>query len=121
MLKDFTRKKEDKDELSAEIKTLREKLMGQQQLVRDAKLPVMVLIEGWAAAGKGSLIKELISEIDPRFYNVVSPAVVPEREARYPFLYPFATAIPENGKILFMDSGWMESAVRKDLHREITK
>ena len=30
MLKDFTRKKEDKDELSAEIKTLREKLMGQQ-------------------------------------------------------------------------------------------
>ena len=122
MLKDFTKRKaEDKGELSAEIKALREKLMGQQQLVRDAKLPIIVLIEGWAAAGKGSLIKELISEIDPRFYNVVSPAIVPERECRYPFLYPYATAIPENGKILFMDSGWMEAAVRKELHREITR
>ena len=79
MLKDYERKKgEDKKELSAEIKQIRERLLGQQQLLRDAKLPVLVLIEGWAAAGKGSLIKDLISEIDPRFYNVVSPAIVPE-------------------------------------------
>ena len=62
-----------------------------------------------------------ISELDPRFYNVVSPVIVPEKESRYPFLYPYATAIPENGKILFMDSGWMEDIIRKYLHREITK
>ena len=121
MLKDFSRKKqEDKDVLNAEIKELRGKLLGQQQQVRDAKLPIIVLIEGWAAAGKGSLIKELINEIDPRVYSVVSPAIQPESKERYPFLYPFATAIPENGKILFMDSGWMESVVRKSLRREIT-
>ena len=122
MLKDFERKKpEDKEALSAEIKQIRETLLGQQQLLRDAKLPVIVLIEGWAAAGKGSLIKELISEIDPRFYTVVSPVIVPETEERYPFLYPFFKAIPENGKITFLDSGWMESAVRKYLRHEITK
>ncbi len=122
MLKDYERKKgEDKKELSAEIKQIRERLLGQQQMLRDAKLPVLVLIEGWAAAGKGSLIKELISEIDPRFYNVVSPAIVPESEQRYPFLYPYACAIPENGKIMFLDSGWMENMVRKYLRREITK
>ena len=113
MLKDFERKKpEDKDALTEEIKQIREQLLGQQQLLRDAKLPVIVLIEGWAAAGKGSLIKELISEIDPRFYHVVSPAIVLETEERYPFLYPFFNAIPENSKITFLDSGWMESAVR---------
>ena len=122
MLKEFERKEaEDKKTLNAEIKKIREKLLGQQQLLRDAKLPVLVLIEGWAAAGKGSLIKELISEIDPRFYNVVSPAVLPESEERYPFLYPYATAIPENGKIMFLDSGWMESTVRKYMKHEITK
>ena len=122
MLKDFERKKpEDKEALSAEIKEIRETLLGQQQLLRDAKLPVIVLIEGWAAAGKGSLIKELISEIDPRFYTVVSPVIVPETEERYPFLYPYFKAIPENGKITFLDSGWMESAVRKYLRHEITK
>ena len=122
MLKNFEWKKsEDKDQLGSEIKALRDELLGQQQLLREKKLPVLVLIEGWAAAGKGSLIKELISEIDPRFYNVVSPAITPESEARYPFLYPYAAAIPENGKIMFLDSGWMESTVRKYLRREITQ
>ena len=122
MLKDFEKSKpEEKDALNKEIKSLRARLLGQQQLLREKKLPILVLIEGWAAAGKGSLIKELISEIDPRFYNVVSPAVVPENEARYPFLYPYATAIPENGKLIFLDSGWMESTVRKTLRLEISR
>ena len=122
MLKDFEKSKpEEKNVLNEEIKELRAQLMGQQQLIREQKLPVLVLIEGWAAAGKGSLIKELISEIDPRFYNVVSPAVIPESESRYPFLYPYATAIPENGKLIFLDSGWMESTVRKALRLEISR
>ena len=114
MLKDFEKNKpEEKSVLNAEIKELRSKLMGMQQQLREKKLPILVLIEGWSAAGKGSLIKELISELDPRFYNVISPVIVPESEERYPFLYPFATAIPENGSITFMDSGWMESLVCK--------
>ena len=87
MLKNFEKSKpEDKEVLNEEIKAFRSRLIGQQQLIREKKLPVLVLMEGWAAAGKGSLIKEIISEIDPRFYNVVSPAVIPESESRYPFL-----------------------------------
>ena len=122
MLKEFKgSKEEDSSKLKAEIKTLRERLLAQQQLLRDQKLPVIVLLEGWAAAGKGGLINELISEIDPRFYNVVSPVVLPEKEERYPFLYQYARAIPENGKIMFYDSGWMEGAVRKYLRRDITR
>ncbi len=122
MLKHFeTNKAEDKDALKQEIKQLRATLLGQQQALLEAKLPVIVLIEGWSAAGKGSLIKELISEIDPRFYSVVSPVIAPEREARYPFLYPYVKAIPQNGKITFMDSGWMDAAVQKFLRHEITK
>ena len=122
MLQDFEKSKpEDKDTLNAEIKELRTRLIAAQQLLREKKLPVLVLIEGWAAAGKGSLIKEIISEIDPRFYNVVSPAVIPESESRYPFLYPYASAIPENGKLIFLDSGWMENVVRKQLRLEISR
>ena len=122
MLKDFEKSKpEEKDVLNEEIKALRARLIGQQQRIREKKLPILVLLEGWAAAGKGSLIKEIISEIDPRFYNVVSPAVIPESESRYPFLYPYAAAIPENGKLIFLDSGWMEAVVRKKLRLEISK
>ncbi len=122
MLKDFEMKKpENKEALSGQIKELCSTLLGQQQQLVGAGLPVMVLIEGWAAAGKGSLIKELISEIDPRFYNVVSPQVLPESETRYPFLYPYFQALPVNGKVTFLDSGWMENAVQKYLRHEITK
>ena len=110
-----------KDQFKAEIKALRARLVAQQQLIREKGLPILVLVEGWAAAGKGSLINELISEIDPRNYNVTSSVIIPEALNRYPFLYPYANAIPENGKIMFYDSGWMEDCVRKILCRDITK
>ena len=121
MLKDYKpAAPEDRGKLKEEIKMLREQLLALEQPVRDQKLPVIVLVEGWSAAGKGSLINELISEIDPRFYNVTSPVIKPRSEDRYPFLYPYAAAIPENGKIMFYDSGWMEAAVHRLLRREIT-
>ena len=109
-----------KEALKQEIKTLTGELMAKQQLLREAKLPVIVLVEGWAAAGKGHLINELIKELDPRFYNVASITVTPEQDCRYPFLYPYVEKIPENGKIMFYDSGWMEDTVRKYIRREIT-
>ena len=113
-------KKEEAARLKADTKALRERLLGQLQAFREKNIPVIVLVEGFAAAGKGTLINELICEIDPRFYNVVSPMITPEAEARYPFLYTYARHIPENGKIMFYDSGWMEDCVRKHMRREIT-
>ena len=112
----------DKNENSAykeKIRSLQRRLVAQQQTLRAKGLPIIVLVEGWAAAGKGSLINSLISELDPRFYNVTSLPVTPEAQMRYPFLYPYATALPENGKIMFFDSGWMEDC-EEDLwqHRE---
>lgn len=115
------KKEEAEQALGDEVKALKQTLAGQQMSLREKGLPVIVLVEGWAAAGKGSLIRELISELDPRFYNVVSPQVGPEGEDRYPFLQPYAREIPENGQIIFYDSGWMENVVRRSLRWEITE
>ena len=111
----------EKSRRKAELKALRGKLMAQQQEIRAAGLPVIVLVEGWAAAGKGTLIKEIISELDPRFYNVTPHRIDPEARSRYPFLYPYAWAVPEKGKIMIYDTGWMEDCVRKLMRREISK
>ena len=123
MLQDFKRNDDNmnKEERKAEIKRLRESLVARQQDVREAKLPVIVLIEGWDSAGKGNLINELISEMDPRFFSVATFNRVPESEERYPFLKKFFDVLPENGKYLFMDTGWMEDCVSKYLRREIPK
>ncbi len=117
MLKDYTRPEDglDKEQRKAETKRLKEKLTAQQIRLKDIKLPVIVLVEGWAAAGKGSLINDLISELDPRFSRVFSADSALREADRYPFLYPFFNAIPEEGKLLFMDSGWMEATVKARL------
>ncbi len=122
MLKEFKRKDDglDKTERKDETKRRLSLLVTQQQLIREPKLPVVVLVEGWGSAGKGSLINELISEMDPRFYRVATFPRVTESEERYPFLHKFFRVLPENGKFLFMDTGWMEDTVVKYLRREIT-
>ena len=109
----------DKAQRRRGIDRLREKLAAQQQSVMAAKLPVVVLVEGWDCAGKGHLINELISEMDPRFYRVAVYKRVPENEERYPFLRKFFEPLPENGKfLLWTPAGWR--TVYKYLRREIT-
>ena len=123
MLQDFKREddKLDKASRKAEILRLRDQMVNTQQTVREAKLPVIVLLEGWDSAGKGMLINELISEMDPRFYNVATFTHTAERDERYPFLKKFFDVLPENGKYLFLDTGWMEDTVGKYLRREIPR
>ncbi len=123
MLKEFVRPDDglSKAERKAEAKRLQEKLTALQMSLKDAKIPVIVLVEGWAAAGKGSLINDLISEVDPRFSSVFIGDSARREADRYPFLYPYFKAIPEDGKLLFMDSGWMEATVRADLSGELSK
>ena len=67
----------------------------QQQQIKQAKLPVVVLIEGWGAAGKGSLISDIILNIDPRSFNVFSINPPTEEESRHPFLWRYFQKIPE--------------------------
>ena len=64
--KKAAKEEEKRDPVKAEIKALRTRLAALQQTVKEQGLPIIVLVEGWATAGKGSLINELIQEIDPR-------------------------------------------------------
>ncbi|MBR4578778.1 MAG: polyphosphate:AMP phosphotransferase [Oscillospiraceae bacterium] len=121
MLTNFHREDDNlnKKERKSEIDRLRARLAGQQQTILEAKIPVVVLVEGWDCAGKGNLINELICEMDPRFYSVAVFRHTPEREDRFPFLRKFFQVLPEDGKLLFVDTGWMEDTVGKLLRREI--
>ena len=84
------------------------------------KLPVLVLIEGWGAAGKGSMIGKVIKNIDPRFFKVATMSAPSEEELRRPFLYRYMCQIPEQGKFTFLDSGWMEQTTQEVLRKELT-
>ena len=44
-----------------------------------------------------------------------------EEEARKPFLYRHFVKIPEAGKFVFMDSGWMSEVTREKLRGELSE
>ena len=58
MLEDFVKARRPEDEeLAAGIKAAREALNAYQMKIKEAGLPVMVIFEGWGAAGKGSVLE----------------------------------------------------------------
>ena len=113
MLKDFVKAaKPDDETLRLALKKEQETLAGYQNKIKEAKLPVMVIFEGWGAAGKGSVIGRVIRNIDPRFFRVKTMAPATEEEKRYPFLYRYMLEIPEAGKFEFFDGYWMEEIIQ---------
>ena len=121
MLKNWIRpEKPDGEEIKQRLKAAQEKLEEQQMKLKERKLPVLVLIEGWGAAGKGSSIGQIIRNIDPRFFKVFSmPSTPTAEELRKPFLYRFFEKIPEAGKFTFLDSGWMNQIMEERLSGQL--
>ncbi len=70
------------------------------------KRPVVVVFEGWDAAGKGGAIKRLTERIDPRGF-VVWPIAAPQGDDKVRhYLYRFWRRLPEAGKIAIFDRSW---------------
>jgi polyphosphate kinase 2 (PPK2 family) len=70
------------------------------------KRPVVILFEGWDAAGKGGAIKRITEKLDPRGYAVY-PIAAPEGDdkSRH-YLYRFWRRLPERGQIAIFDRSW---------------
>lgn len=95
-------------------KELEKNLSALQQQIRNKKLPVIILLEGWGASGKGTLIKDMIKMLDPRFFKVFSTMPADETERRYPMMKRFWEDIPEYGTISVLDRSWyQELAIAK--------
>lgn len=99
-------KKISKEEYSQSIDGLRDKLAVLQQELKNNKIPVIVVFEGWGASGKGSVIASLINPLDPRGFKVNTVTPSNEFEKRMPPLYRFWENIPPYGHIAIFDRSW---------------
>ena len=122
MLSNFTfhTERRTEAECKALLKARRQELAALQHRLQQAGLPVIVLLEGWGAAGKGRTIQALIRELDPRFFKVLSVNPPTETERRWPFLKRHFASIPAAGKVLFLDSGWLEESVQAHLRGDLS-
>lgn len=68
--------------------------------------PVVMVFEGWDAAGKGSAIRRVTEKLDPRGY-VVYPITAPKGEdGTHHYLWRFWRRLPEAGQIAIFDRSW---------------
>lgn len=100
-------RKPDKEELKGRLKARRDELFAKQMTIKDKKLPVHIIIEGWGTSGKGTLISNIIKNIDPRFFKVFNVSKRTPEQDRFPFIKRYYDMIPEQGQISIWDGAWM--------------
>jgi AMP-polyphosphate phosphotransferase len=97
---------------------LREELMMLQQKIREAEIPVVIVIEGLSASGKGTMLGKLIEGLDSRGYQA-HPIHKPDCvEASYPVMRRYWTDMPKKGAIALFCSSWYSELNQACLERE---
>ena len=91
-----------------------------QRRCKAEKIPIMIVFEGFGAAGKGVQINRLIQPLDPRGFDVYASRKPGEEERMRPFLWRYWTKTPENGRIAIFDKSWYDK-VTVDRFDKITK
>lgn len=67
---------------------------------------LVIVYEGWDAAGKGGNIKRLTEELDPRCYEVVPIGAPTPEELAHHYLWRFYRKLPKDGHIAIYDRSW---------------
>ena len=124
---DFKAEKLTKEEYKPVHGELVDKLVLLQQQARSKGVGLVVLVEGWSGAGKGSRISELVYELDARATKVHVTEDINPKEARkfpgakwgvtgdYPLMKQFWQSLGERGEITFYDRGWYTAAAEQVL------
>ncbi len=106
-----------KEEYKRRLPPLQRRLYDLEHAVYAARVPVMIVFEGWAAAGKGTTINLLATRMDPRGFRVVPVTPPRTAELAYPWMRRFWLQIPGRGQIVVFDTSWY----RRVLIERVTK
>jgi polyphosphate kinase 2 (PPK2 family) len=111
----------DKKEYKARLPQLQQRLYDVQKTCWDAKIPTVILFEGWDAVGKGKSIRLLTERLDPRGFKVhpIRPARSCER-AR-PWLWRFWLKLPNYGRVAIFDQSWYGRVLAERVEKRTSK
>ena len=87
-------KKMSKEEYKEKMSQLETRIGFLQRECKALKIPVMIVFEGFGAAGKGLQIGRLIQSMDPRGFQVYPIKNETEEERMHPFMWRFWTKTP---------------------------
>ncbi len=102
------KKRVSKEDYKKQVKPLQTALTALDAPIKTAGLPVIILFEGWSAAGKGDAISHLILNFDPRWFSVVNIQPPTELERREPAMWRYWLTLPKAGQLSIMDRSWYQ-------------
>lgn len=94
------------DEYDKTLPKLQAELRRLQHLCYVNRIPVIMVYEGWDAAGKGGNIRRLTRELDPRGYEVATFGAPEGEEKTHHYLWRFWRALPKAGHLTIFDRSW---------------
>ncbi len=103
-----------KEDYSQRLKKLQKRVWQLQRACWASKVPTMLVLEGWDAAGKGTVIRRLTSRLEPRGYDLHHVTDEPRTHERdLPWMWRFWGMIPAYGSMAIYDRSWNRVAVEE--------
>ena len=94
------------EQYRARLKDLQKRLFRLENLMYQARIPLMIMYEGWDAAGKGGNIKRVAQALDARAYTIFLSPAPTKVELAHPHLWRYWTRLPKAGHVGFYDRSW---------------
>lgn len=85
---------------------LQNRLYSVQKASWEADIPVVILFEGWEAAGKGISLRKLTAPLDPRGFKLYHIQAPRTHEQEHPWMRRFWLKLPELGEWSIFDRSW---------------
>ena len=92
-----------------------------QRAALDARVPVVVVFEGWDAAGKGTIINRLAQALDPRGFKVHPVNAPTDDEQFHPWMWRFWSKLPAAGIFAVFDRSWYGRVLVGRMERLVSK
>lgn len=89
-----------------ELERLQGELNRLSRSRRFSRRSLVMVFEGWDAAGKGSTIRRVAAALDARHYKITPVAAPTQEELAQPYLWRFWRQLPRYGNVAIFDRSW---------------
>ena len=96
----------ERDEYKKQLKAEQQKLFELEMQMYLARIPMILMYEGWDAAGKGGSIKRVAQALDARSYTIFPSPAPTKPELMHPHLWRYWTRLPKAGHVGIYDRSW---------------
>ena len=107
--------------LRKEIEESGRELAYLQRKCRELEIPVLIVVEGLSAAGKGTIINRMIQPMDPRGFKVSCIASPNRDEQMRPFLWRFWRRTPSADRMAIFDRSWYRNLLDAEIENQLSE